>query len=257
MKNQIHSAFDEIKAEQQLKTDTKYFLYEFYKKHDTSPSKPLNRLLLASLIAVLTVALSFGIFTTTIPVSAVSIDVENSSVEIELNSLNRVIKATCFGEEKFFSEAELKNLSCDEAVSLIMKRTENKKTNAHSATLTVNCKSKERAQKIADTISLSGSSDLEITCHSADGNLSRTAHSHGISTGKYKAYLILKEYEPDLKIEEICNTPMSELNERIRSFTCKSPTESSSHSSKVEHHEESTHSNGKHNGKNDKHHQED
>ena len=35
MKNQIHSAFDEIKAEQKLKTDTKYFLYELYNKAET------------------------------------------------------------------------------------------------------------------------------------------------------------------------------------------------------------------------------
>ena len=227
MKNQIHSAFDEIKAEQKLKTDTKYFLYELYNKADTPEPKSKKGLILTPIAAVLAVVLSLGIFTTAVPVSAVSFDVENTSVELELNSLNKVVKVNCFGESEDFSELKLKNLDCESAVSLIIEKSKSCNADISSAVLTVNCKSAEKAERLADTITEKDSTGLTVSCHSSHSKLRETAHSHGISTGKYQAYLTLKEYEPDLSLDDIQKLSMNELKEKISSYTNSQPADSS------------------------------
>lgn len=254
MEKQIHSAFDEVKAGQQLKTDTKYFLYEFYRKQEVTPVKPLKRLILVPLCAVLVFAFSLGIFTTAVPVTAVSLDVESTSVELELNSLNKVVKATCFGEGNCFSGIEFNSLSCEEAVSLIIEKAKSENADISRASLTVNCKNRERAQKIADTLSDGASSEIEISCHSSDGKLQQEAHSHGVSTGKYRAYIVLKEYEPDLTVEEIRHLSVSELRERIASHSYNGKAEPNTPTVQSDcrsNHDESSHtSGGKHHGKN-------
>ena len=227
MKNQIHSAFDEIKAEQKLKTDTKYFLYELYNKDEAPEPKAKKGLILAPIAAVLAVVLSLGIFTTAVPVSAVSFDVENTSVELELNSLNKVLKVNCFGESEDFSELKLKNLDCKSAVSLIIEKSKSRNSDISSAVLTVNCKSAEKAERLADTITENDSTGLTVSCHSSHSKLRETAHSHGISTGKYQVFLNLKEYEPELTAEQANSMTMKELRDRLSHYCSKDSSDTS------------------------------
>ncbi len=250
MKKQIASAFDEIKAEQQLKTDTKYFIYEFYNKKEATNHKPRKKLILAPLCVVLVVILTAGVLTSTIPVSAVSFDIENTSIELELNRLNKVVKVNCFGEENVFSQLKLKNLDCEKAVSLIIERVKSQNADISSASLTVNCKSTEKAEKISDTISNKATQDIPISCHSAHKELRNEAHAHGISTGKYQAYIILKEYESDLSIEDIRNISISELKSKISSHTESEKEEVIIQPQQNAHCESTDAGNGKHHGRN-------
>lgn len=250
MENQIHSAFEEIKAEQKLKTNTKYFLCELYSHKKTLKHNPRKKLVLAPLVAMLAVILTVGIFTTSVPVSAVSFDVENTSVELELNSLNKVVRVRCFGEADSFTELELKNLDCERAVALIIEKAKKENADIASAVLTVNCKNDKKAEKLSDKICINGARDISVSCHSTHSKLYEEAYSYGISTGKYQAYLTLKEYIPDLSIEEIRVLTMRELKEKINSYTHASSSEITSHPHNSEHYNGQSAGNGNRHEKN-------
>lgn len=249
MKNQIHSSFDEIRAEQKLKTDTKYFLHELYTGTKQPKCNPRKKLILAPLAAMLAVIFALGTFITAVPVSAVSFDMESSSVELELNTLNKVVRVSCFGEADGFRELELKSLDCEAAVALIIEKAKKENTDIASAVLTVNCKSDKRAGVLSDKICIDEASNITVSCHQSHASLREQAHSYGISTGKYQAYLTLKEYEPGLSIEEVQALSMSELKKRILTHTNGEASDSNtSQPHQSGHHKGSSDGSGKHHG---------
>lgn len=249
MKNQIRSSFEEIRAEQKLKTDTKYFLHELYTGAEYPKRNPRKKLILAPLAAMLAVIFALGTFITAAPVSAVSFDIENSSVELELNSLNKVVRVSCFGEADSFKELNLKNLDCEAAVALIIEKAKKENADIDSAVLTVNCKSDKRAGMLSDKICIDESSNITVSCHQSHASLREQAHSYGISTGKYQAYLTLKEYEPGLSIEDVQTLSMSELKKRILTHTNGEATANSdSQPHQSGHHKGSSDGSGKHHG---------
>lgn len=249
VKNQIHSSFEEIRAEQKLKTDTKYFLHELYARAEQPKRNPRKKLILAPLAAMLAVILTLGTFITAVPVSAVSFDMENTSIELELNSLNKVIKASCFGEADGFRELELNSLDCETAVALIVEKAKKENADIASAVLTVNCKNSKKAERLSDKICIDEASNITISCHQSHIALREQAHSHGISTGKYQAYLTLKEYVPELSIEDVQTLSMSELKKKILSHTNGEATDNNtSQPHQGGHHKDPSDSSGKHHG---------
>lgn len=207
MDNRISSAFDEVRAEQELKASTKYFLYEKYNSVAEQKQQKLKKNSLVILSAVFILVLCTGILTYSVPVSAISLDTEEASVELSINCFDKVVKVDCYGNASFYEDINFRNLSYNEAVSIIM---ENEKETA--PILTISCKNSSRCKTIADEI---GKLDATQECHT-NSNFSSDAKKHGISNGKYNAFLTLKEYEPELTVEEAKALTMKEIHERIR-----------------------------------------
>lgn len=211
MDNRIKSAFSEIKAEQELKTSTKYFLYEKYNPKSTKKQVTFNKKLLIGLYAILIFVLCTGILTYNVPVSAISLDTDKSAIELAINCFDKVVSVDCYGDSPAYEEKAFRNLSYNKAVSIIM---ENEKEN--EPILTVSCKNSDRCKKISDEIK---KIDSEQKCHTNNNLSSSEAKKHGISTGKYNAYLLLKELDPKVSVDEIKELSMSEIRERIDSLS--------------------------------------
>lgn len=213
MTDKIKSAFDEIKAEDEFRTSAKYFLYEKYNKAPEKSNKSIRRPVFAAVCAFLVVLSCVGIASYSIPVSAISLDYDNSCVELGVNSFDKVVTVTCFGENDDIENLKLKNKNYREAVTLVINSTEDTDS---SAVLSVNCKNPEKCKEISEQINQCNFDNTSVDYNSQSHHgLSSEAHSHGISTGKYNAYLELKELDPDVNVDEIKNLPMKEIRERI------------------------------------------
>lgn len=220
MDKRIKSAFNEIKAEQELKTSTKYYLYE-KRNSSTKPHINLKKKAFAFTAACMVILISSSFFIYSLPVNAISLDGNDSSVELGINTFNKVVKVTCFGNEEEISCLGLRNMNYKDAVATILENT----AEYQSSTLTVSCKNIEKGNKIAEEMRRQQCSDTEVHCHGENRSISAEAHSHGISTGKYQAYLTLKEYEPELTVEEAKNLTMKELRNRISLHCSDIPAE--------------------------------
>lgn len=237
MDEKIKAAFDSVKAEQELKTATKYFLYENY-IHTTPKRAFSGKKALCAAAACLVLIVCTSIFTYSTPVSAISLDGERSSVELGINCFNKVVTVTCFGNEEAISCLNLKNKDYREAVSAVLEGAEEY---GNSPTLTVSCKNEKKCNKMTSEIQACHSADAHIQHHGENHSISEEAHSHGLSTGKYSAYLTLKQYEPELTAEEAAALTMRELRDRIALYEeeAEAHTEATTEASSFpEHHSE-------------------
>ena len=63
------------------------------------------------------------------------------------------------------------------------------------------------------------SGQRNIRCHASSAESVEEAHRLGMSVGKYRAYLILLELDPDITPEEVQEMTMRELYQLIQSYT--------------------------------------
>lgn len=226
MKNEIYSAFDEIKAGQQIKTDTKYFIDEYYRKKENNYYKTRGRYSFAVAVIAVVTASVFAFVSYITPVSAISLDGDDSSVELKINSFNKVVDVSCFGcdDEEIFN---LKNMSYEEAVAFIIE--ENKTQEKDNLVLTVNCENAKKGKRIADSLSHCSESKVSVGCHSAD--TVKQAHSCGLSTGKYLVYLELEKAGIEISPEEANELSMKELRSMLESVSSENKNEVSQNTS--------------------------
>lgn len=229
MTDKIKSAFDEIKAEEEFKTSAKYFLYEKYNKAPEKNVRSIRRPVFAAVCALLVALSCVGVVFYSVPVSAISLDYDTSSVELGVNSFDKVVSVNCFGEADSVKHLKLKNMNYRDAVNLIMTDSD---AAASSAVFSIHCKNSEKCAEISEQIRQCNFNNTSVDCNSQDHHsLSSEAHSHDISTGKYHAFLELKALDPNVTIDEIRNLSMKEIREKICALSPETElTQSSSES---------------------------
>lgn len=220
MDKKIKSAFNEIKAEEQLKASTEYYLNQKYFSSKSRKNTTFFKPALAFSLAFLTITLCFSFITYTIPVGAISLDGNSGSIELGINRFDKVVKITCFGENKLTEASQLKNMNYKDAVECVLEKNE-----SNSTVLTVSCKNASKQKEIANTINSCNNSNTSVNCHQGKTDISNEAHSHGISTGKYNAYLLLKQLAPETELEEIKNLTMKQILDKINSLSPKEADE--------------------------------
>lgn len=240
MDEKIKKAFDEIKAEQELKAVTKRFIHEKYSK---APVKQIRIPVKAVLAAALAIVICTALFTYSVPVSAICVDTDSGSVELGVNRFDRVVEVNCLGNNETANQLRLRNMKYKDAVCLIL-------GDDSSAMLTVSGKNSNSCKKLADEIRNCKLSDSQtVECVTGHHGFSEEAHDHGISTGKYNAYLQLKEYEPDITVEEIKALTMKEIRDRINSHCTNISSTENTVECTSSHGYSEGHKNGNHHGK--------
>lgn len=222
--NRIRDAFDLIHAEDSLKDRTYAAVLEKTegKKMNLQPERKKNfrrgfRPAAVMAAAAAVVLMITGMISWTVPVAAVSFDV-NPSVEMKINVFGRVTSVRGFGEdgEKLAENADVKYKKYTEAVSCLVE-TETVRTcmkNGDLPQITVAAENTERESEIKEELSsCEGIEQKNIYCAGGNG-LADDAHEAGMSLGKYRAYLEAKEKDPDLTAEEAEKMTMKELHQR-------------------------------------------
>ena len=61
--------------------------------------------------------------------------------------------------------------------------------------------------------------NMNLYCYGSDSETVQEAHDHDLSLGKYRAYLELKEYDPDISADDIRNMSMREIRDLIDQYS--------------------------------------
>lgn len=221
MTNKIHDAFDQIQASEEIKSSTMQFLQTQREKRHPHPTRFVWRNAAAVFLAIFVLILGAGgYYTIKIPVSYVSIDV-NPSLELALNRFDRVVFATAYNEdgESILNCVKVKGESYQNAIDTLVESEALQVylTKDSMLTFTVAANDPEKANTILNAIENCAScQNHQGRGYTADVTSIAKAHECGMSFGKYKAYLILSEYDNNVTTEECRNMSMAELHHQIQ-----------------------------------------
>lgn len=151
------------------------------------------------------------------PSAVVSIDI-NPSFELSLNRFDRVIGVTAYNEdaEALLSKLSLRNRSYENALDSIIcsDKIASLLENDELLVLTV-IDSGAQAEKLLLVTEQMACRSENISCGTARREDAQSAHSLGLSCGKYLACAELLELEPELELEDIESMTMREIRDLI------------------------------------------
>lgn len=221
MADPIYHAFASIHAEESLKTSTKQFLHQARQRR-SRPALPHFRRVCVAVCAVFVLlmgALCFHTVSNT-PVSYISIDV-NPSIELTLNRWDRVISADARNEDgsAILSTLSVKGMPYTDALDTIIDSDAMQPYLKSNDALTLTVAS---ADERRETILLAGIENCSACrnhggqSYKADTSLLEVAHEHGLSLGKYAAFLELCRYDANVTPEECRDMTMAQIHNRIK-----------------------------------------
>lgn len=220
MANKIKDALNHIQADAEQKESTKRFLSEGRRKGMRSIHRPAVRWALAvvSLLFFLSAGTG-GYFWIQMPVSYLSIDV-NPSIELALNRFNKVVSVTAYNEEgeAVVNGLSLKGKEYTEAIGLVMESDTMRVylTDQQDVVFTL-AADYSRGRELEKGVERC-SGHMEHGCRhvSVDMTVASEAHAHGLSLGKYNAYLQLRQYDDGVTAEECQDMSIAEIDQLIR-----------------------------------------
>lgn len=220
MENKIQDAFDSIKADSGLKETTKELLsHKRGEKERVSHRMRIQRTF-AAVCGMLLLAVGIGSFWwIQTPVSYVSIDV-NPSVELALNRFDRVVDAKAYNPEgeEILRGLSLKGKKYIEAIDAVVESKAMERYLAQQAEIVFTVAADGHRESEIETGVSHCQGHIPQSTHSLGTDLKTAvqAHEHGLSVGKYYAYLQLSQYDSTVTVEECRHMSMGEIHGMIK-----------------------------------------
>lgn len=217
MRDQLKEAFDQVRAEEELKAKTKAFVRQ--KTDGRARQKgSMPRRLLPAIACLVLLLFGGGAWLFGTPTVTISIDI-NPSIELGVNRFDRIISVTGSNNdgEELAASLQIQYSGYEEAVEQILSDGEITALLSDGAVMTIGVIGSDSAQsaQILSNIESYTRSQENAYCYSARPEDAKAAHELGLSTGKYRAYLELQALDPNITPEEIQQMTMREIRDRI------------------------------------------
>ena len=214
MQNKIKSAFDNIHAGDNLKSQTITFI-ESKTHHKRSILRPM-----CATFACLALVGFGGYKAYFTPTSVISIDI-NPSIELDVNRFDKIISVDSYNSDGEILSDSLNIMFKDynSAIDEILESETvlNCLSNDETLSIAVLPIDQSQGENILEYVSHCTSQHQNMHCYSLNCDEVDDAHSLGLSYGKYKAYLQLKELGINLTSDEVKQMSMREINDLISS----------------------------------------
>lgn len=214
----IRAAFDTVHADEGLKQRTRDYLARTVygeKRHSRSIRRAVPVLAICFLVLCLSGAWLY--FT---PTAYISVDI-NPSLELGVNRFDRIVSVDAYNTDgqSLTEELNLKYLDYRDALEQLVNDSEIAVYLQDGVlSLTVAGESEEQCGEIYQAMEDCAAGRRNIRCHTGSSESVAEAHSHGMSVGKYQAYLVLRELDPDITAEEVQGMTMREIDQLIWSY---------------------------------------
>jgi hypothetical protein len=220
MKDKLREAFQQVRAEDELKRSTRAYLYRETRGYARARRGILRRALVAA--ACFVVFLLAGSWVYLTPTVAISIDI-NPSIELGVNRFDRVVSATGYNEdgEALLVSLDLRFLEYSDAVSQILQSETVVGLLSDDQVLTIVVVGDDEAQsaRVLSDMQSCTEGTQNAHCYSAHSEEVEAAHDMGLSYGKYQAYLELQALDPTLTPEQVQGMTMREIRELLASLS--------------------------------------
>lgn len=216
MNHKLKETFYQIQAEEELKNGVRAFLAEETQGFTKLKAKKRQRYAFAAAGACLLLLLSFGQWIYFTPMAEISIDI-NPSIELSVNQFDRVISINSFNEEgkelsnalefrfRHYVEVIEQILNADVITALL--------SDDEVMTITViGPDGMKSSEMLSEAESCAGKRKNSYCCFAQSEEVA-AAHEMGLSYGKYKAFLEIKEIDPAITPETVQSMTMKEIRE--------------------------------------------
>lgn len=215
MSDRMKSAFDEVKADENLKASTMAYINgERARREKKKPAAPRFRMAFAAALVAFVAVIGGGYSVYAMPEAYVSIDV-NPSVELALNRFDRVLSATAYnGDGEIVLEGlDLKNERYTDAVDMLIESDAFQAYLTEENDLTITVVSGDEDALITGIMGCRAVERYNAYCTSADEEIVQEAHGYGMSIGKYQASLQLCQYDDSVTLEDCRGMTMREIRD--------------------------------------------
>lgn len=223
MNEKLRRSFDHIQAGEDLKRRTEAYLAQRTRSYARKPHTAL-RWAAAACVFLLTAGLA-GIWVFFSPVSAISVDI-NPSLELGINRFDRVVSVESFNPEgeALAQELNLRFLDYTQALHRLLddQQVQSYMDQGEGLSILVVCDDQTRSETMLAQVEDCTSGHGNVYCHSGGSEHASEAHAAGLSTGKYQAYLSLKDLDPTVTPEDAQGMTMKEIREKIHEGHCDS-----------------------------------
>lgn len=235
MKTRIKEAFGEIRAEDQLKDRTKEFLScEMQKQKEMHSSKAKRQSQRAYsrwkygkwisaaacffFIVLATAGYQFYFSATAV----ISIDV-NPSIELNINRFDTVVSVKAYNEDGqvLTDHLQVRFMKYMDAFRTIVDSDDfaEYRSEEDFVSIAVAGYNEEQEKKILSDMESCTAKEQNMHCYRTDEEEMTAAHEEGLSCGKYRAYLELKELDPEITVDDIRGMSMREIRDRIEALS--------------------------------------
>jgi hypothetical protein len=221
MSNRIREAFDDIHAEKELKEHTKEYLRRnVYQKKRTLWTAPVRAA--AAAVCLFLVVLAGGSWLYLTPTAYISVDI-NPSLELGVNRFDRIVSVEGFNDDgvRLAEQLDIKYMEYNDALEQILSDQSVEEYLARSdlISITVVCDNEAKNSEMMEQVENCSSFHSSVSCHSGSTEEMHGAHEAGLSFGKYRAYLELKELDPEITPDDIRDLSMREIQDMIDSLS--------------------------------------
>lgn len=219
MHDKLYGAFDSIRAEEELKRDTREYLKN--KTHGYG-KRPRFTKKLAGVLACFALLLFGAGFVCLTPSFVISVDV-NPSIELGISRFGRVVSVETFNEEgkALMAGANVFYLDYEKALEKILAdgNMEQYTAQGQLVSVTVFGGDKKQGEEMLGQVSACMASHSNVHCSLGNSAKVKNAHALGFSCGKYQAFLELKALDPDITVEEVRELTMCQIQDRINALS--------------------------------------
>lgn len=216
MREKIRDAFAQVHAEEALKENTKVYLQQKIGGHTKTKAFAYRRWISAAACFVLLLLGAYGLYVT--PTAAISIDI-NPSIELNVNRFDRVISVTAYNAdgEQLAESLDITNMDSADAIDQIMENEQIESLLSQEAAMTISVVGSDDVQtsRLLENMERRTSRMENVYCYRMQPEEVQAAHEAGLSYGKYRAYLELRQLSPKVTTEDVRSMSMREIRDRI------------------------------------------
>ena len=223
MNSRIKGAFDAVHAEESLKESTMVFLERRRKGGRTRQGWWAGQRLAMAACALL-LALGIGgwwlYFIT--PTASISIEV-NPWIELGVNRFDRVVSVEGRNDDgtALADTLDLRFMDCTQAVQTVLESERVSALLAADEVMAIGVIGSDETQcsRLLGQVETTAAASPNAYCYCADSQEAAAARETGLSCGKYRAYLALRELDPTITPEEVRAMSMRELRQRMEELS--------------------------------------
>lgn len=222
MSDRLKETFQKIKADDELKRHTTEYIFQKTRGYQKNVFLPY-KLLAAVMVCFLSVLAGFGWYSAYFtPTSAISVDV-NPSIELNINRFDKVISVETYNDDGYIvmSSTDIRFKDYREALHQILSSESMAQylTKDCLIAITVFGADEEKNNEIITNLSSCAASYGNVHCAHGNSEEAAAAHAHGMSFGKYEAFLELKALAPDITAEEANGLSMCQIQDLINELS--------------------------------------
>lgn len=226
MYEKLKTSFDHIRAEPDLKAGTREFLYRKMSEQPARPAAHRNLLAAAACLAFMLMGFCGGYWVYFTPVSAISIDV-NPSVEFQINRFDKVLSVAGYndGGMDLASGLDVRFMDYMDAIDQVLSGEAVTECLSRDEVLSIMVSSADEARQseMLANVERYAAGHHNVRCGMCGYKDMTYAHSHGLSFGKYQAFLELQALDPSITPEDVQGCTMREIQDRINALSGTGP----------------------------------